>query len=403
MSQIQISQIKIGKRFRHEIGDITNLVESIQEVDLLHPIVIDESKNLVAGFRRLEACKKIGWKQVPYTMISIDDAIIGEFHENAVRKNFTASEIAEISDYVESTRIGHRPKKGSDSAPLPVGKTNDIVERFTGISHDTVNKIKKIKSFDRKLLSKIDVKEDTINRVYNKIIIQENKKLPKMKIPKGQYNLIIWDPSWPHDIEVAGGSGNSGNAQKYRPESIDEMMKKGLQKVLSKDAILGIWTLPTFHSEVLQVIKANGFEKIKTKIYWDKMVPSMGFNFRNSVEELCICVRGNVKAFWQTEQPNIIHQKREGPHSRKPDIFFEIMEKAANAGLPKHKLSKLEINSTKLREGWTTVGNQLPETSKYCKECNGCYHCYCGKGFCDINEYQQHRADSEVNRRMECA
>jgi N6-adenosine-specific RNA methylase IME4 len=365
---IPISKIKIGSRLRKDLGDIKSLADSIQEVGLLHPIVIDSQYNLVAGLRRLEAAKKLGWKEIDCSMIDLDGyGKYAEIHENTHRKDFTASEINAIADYIQKTRIGHRPKKGAKLAPFSKGKTRDMVAKITGLSHGTIDKIRKIHEFAQKhpehgdLVEQIDNSIHKVDAVYKKIQIEENKKLPKLPLPAGKFNLIVWDPSWPHDNEVAGGSGNSGNAQKYRPETLEELKSRGLQKILADDAILGIWSLPTHHSEVLEVIRANGFEKIKTKLYWDKTVMKMGYNFRNSVEELCICVRGNVRAFWQTDQPNIIHQKPEGPHSRKPDIFFDILEKAAKAGLPQHRLVKLEINATKPRAGWITVGNQLEE------------------------------------------
>jgi len=54
-----INSIKIGKRFRKDLGDIDALARSINEVGLLHPIVITPDGELLAGQGRLEACKKL--------------------------------------------------------------------------------------------------------------------------------------------------------------------------------------------------------------------------------------------------------------------------------------------------------------------------------------------------------
>jgi ParB-like chromosome segregation protein Spo0J len=35
-----ISEIKIGKRHRHDMGDIASLAQSITEIGLLHPVVV---------------------------------------------------------------------------------------------------------------------------------------------------------------------------------------------------------------------------------------------------------------------------------------------------------------------------------------------------------------------------
>jgi ParB/RepB/Spo0J family partition protein len=89
---IAIEDIIIGNRFRKDLGDIDSLARSIQEVGLLHLVVINEHNELVAGQRRVEACKKLGWTKIPCRIVNILDVIKGEFHENSARKDFTFSE-----------------------------------------------------------------------------------------------------------------------------------------------------------------------------------------------------------------------------------------------------------------------------------------------------------------------
>lgn len=74
-----INSIKIGKRFRKDLGDIDALARSINEIGLLHPIVITPDGELLAGQRRLEACKKLGWGEVPVRIIETK-----EFHEKMI-------------------------------------------------------------------------------------------------------------------------------------------------------------------------------------------------------------------------------------------------------------------------------------------------------------------------------
>jgi ParB family transcriptional regulator, chromosome partitioning protein len=95
-AKIKIEDIKIDKRFRKDVGDIKKLANSISEVGLLHPLVLNENNELVAGQRRLEACKLLGWSEVPVNIVNLKDIVKGEFHENANRKDFTISEIVEI-------------------------------------------------------------------------------------------------------------------------------------------------------------------------------------------------------------------------------------------------------------------------------------------------------------------
>ena len=67
---MSISAIRIGARHRAEMGDLRSLAKSIEEVGLLHPIVVDTTGALV-GMRRLQACTALGWEQVPVTIIEV--------------------------------------------------------------------------------------------------------------------------------------------------------------------------------------------------------------------------------------------------------------------------------------------------------------------------------------------
>jgi ParB-like chromosome segregation protein Spo0J len=53
---VPISKIKIGLRYRREMGDVEALASSIHEMEVLQPIGVDEYFTLVYGLWRLEAC-----------------------------------------------------------------------------------------------------------------------------------------------------------------------------------------------------------------------------------------------------------------------------------------------------------------------------------------------------------
>jgi ParB/RepB/Spo0J family partition protein len=50
---------------RAELTNIEELAESIHRIGLIHPIVINPSSVLVAGKRRLTACRSLGWTSIP--------------------------------------------------------------------------------------------------------------------------------------------------------------------------------------------------------------------------------------------------------------------------------------------------------------------------------------------------
>src|SRR5262245_7376698 len=93
----RIGQIEVGKRQRKDLGDIRSLADSIEAVGLLHAVVIDGHSRLIAGQRRLEAVKLLGWEAVPVRVVDLDRLAEGEFIENACRKDFAPSEVAAIA------------------------------------------------------------------------------------------------------------------------------------------------------------------------------------------------------------------------------------------------------------------------------------------------------------------
>lgn len=98
ITELPISSIRIGKRFRRDLGDIDTLAESIRDgPGLLQPIVVTPDRLLIAGFRRLTACKQLGWTTIPVRVVDLEQVIEGEFAESACRKDFALSEVAAIA------------------------------------------------------------------------------------------------------------------------------------------------------------------------------------------------------------------------------------------------------------------------------------------------------------------
>jgi ParB family transcriptional regulator, chromosome partitioning protein len=109
-----ISHIVIEEqsRIRKDAGDISALENSIRRVGLLNPIVVDEKTRLVAGYRRLTACRNLGWQEIEVTIVNFDGDVLkmleAEADENLFRKDFTPDEIISIEKRREEIRIQRR-------------------------------------------------------------------------------------------------------------------------------------------------------------------------------------------------------------------------------------------------------------------------------------------------------
>lgn len=201
---MKIADIKIGNRFRKDLGDIQTLANSIQEIGLLQPIVINQNNELIAGQRRLEAGKILGWNEIPVTVVNLDNIVKGEFHENAVRKEFTLSERVAILEEVERQRIGHRTEKGVKFTPFQEEekdkKSRDIVAQYTGVSNVQLSKEKKIVEAARRdpdrfseLLAKVDSGREKVHKAYHKVLKEEAREMIKKGLFEEKPRKIFLD------------------------------------------------------------------------------------------------------------------------------------------------------------------------------------------------------------------
>jgi ParB family chromosome partitioning protein len=95
--QIPVREIIVKKRIRKEYGDIQALAESMKHFGQISPITVSRANVLIAGERRLEAAKFLGWRTINATVIDVSEKLARlelEIEENIQRRDFTGDEIA---------------------------------------------------------------------------------------------------------------------------------------------------------------------------------------------------------------------------------------------------------------------------------------------------------------------
>lgn len=109
---IPIEKIIVKDRIRKDFGDIQELAEDIKKNGLINPPVINKDYELLAGERRLRACKSLGWEQIPVNMMDTRDALHDldvEISENEERKGFTKLERQEMYERRVELKKQHSP------------------------------------------------------------------------------------------------------------------------------------------------------------------------------------------------------------------------------------------------------------------------------------------------------
>ncbi|WP_075891726.1 ParB N-terminal domain-containing protein [Actinomyces provencensis] len=93
-----VESIQVGRRHRHDLGDLDALAASIDRDGLLQPITITPDGVLVCGMRRLAAIRQLGWRTVNvWVRSSISDRLghlLAEQDDNQLHKTLSPLEAA---------------------------------------------------------------------------------------------------------------------------------------------------------------------------------------------------------------------------------------------------------------------------------------------------------------------
>jgi len=131
------------------MGDIQALADSIKAIGLLHPVVVDGEALLIAGGRRLEAVKVLGWKEVPVTVATnlgdVAKALQAERDENTCRKDPTPSEAVELAKALEpfEKKAASERKNASNGERVTItssekGAASNKIAAAVGLSRPTL-------------------------------------------------------------------------------------------------------------------------------------------------------------------------------------------------------------------------------------------------------------------------
>jgi N6-adenosine-specific RNA methylase IME4 len=367
MRKLAINKIKVRGRFRKNLGDIHSLAASIEELGLLHPIVVRPDGRLIAGERRLAACKKLGWKSVPVTFVDLQQVIRGEFAENAYRKDFLPSEIDAIRRALlplEKAAAKERQRKHGGTAPgrkkqsgqisRSDGRVRDKIADFGGISGRTLVKIQAIvESAERQprrfgpLVAEMD-RYGRIDAAYRKLrrMIDEEQRLA-VKPLKGKFRTIVIDPPWQY----------SGAPERVRPVyatmSQKELLALPVRSWADDPAHLYLWTTNADLPDAFELMEAWEF-KYMTMITWVKPSFGMGSYFRTSTEHVLFGVRGHLLTRVRNIGTHFTAPKTF--HSEKPSVFYELVERAS---YPPY----VDVFARKKRSGWSAWGNEIRDAA----------------------------------------
>ena len=146
MDCIKISDVIIPERKRPLKPEAVKvLAASIKEIGLINPITLKPDGTINTGRHRLEACKLLGWDEIPFRYTDTEDARLlelAEIDENLIREDLSVLErsdhLARRKEIYEElhpeTRVGQYGWKGTKTVKKPE-------KEIISFSDDTASKI----------------------------------------------------------------------------------------------------------------------------------------------------------------------------------------------------------------------------------------------------------------------
>lgn len=95
MKMISIDEIVVNNKYLRLDTDVESLKMSIDTVGLLHPLVLNQQNELIAGGRRYTALKELEWGEVPVVITErneLEQELIS-IEENVIRQKLTSVEL----------------------------------------------------------------------------------------------------------------------------------------------------------------------------------------------------------------------------------------------------------------------------------------------------------------------
>ena len=101
--KIPVKDVIVKNRIRKEMGSLDTLAESLKRYGQISPIVISKKNLLIAGGRRLEAAKLLGWENINAVIYEESgelEQLELEVEENLQRMDFTPEEVADAAQRI---------------------------------------------------------------------------------------------------------------------------------------------------------------------------------------------------------------------------------------------------------------------------------------------------------------
>ena len=381
LRMVKIADIIVDARFRQDMGNIDELIESIKDKGIIQPITLSNDMHLLAGGRRYTACSILGLTEIPALLREITgeiDAREIELIENVHRKEFTWQEQAQLIARIHSLYqekdpnwTGRATAQLIDQSPMNISRALKLARAIEAApiiaecktADDASKVLKKLEEdaiveelakrqqvFVEKAHAGHNVTNDQHRLAVMLQIAKENyiigdvfDKMARLR-NNGHIDLIECDPPYGIDLAaVAERTNILGEITRQRNESYQEIpqadypefiekLSKETYRVAGTNCWMVFWFAFAWYEEVKTSLQKAGWHVDVIPSIWCKSTgrtPRPDILLSRTYEPFFLCRKG---------QPTVIHQghkniwmrdgeeKKYHPAQRPLNLLMDIIE-----------------------------------------------------------------------------
>lgn len=162
-----------------------------------------------------------------------------------------------------------------------------------------------------------------------------------------KFQTITLDPPWRYG-DTLGGIIRGAEAH-YDTMSLADIADLPIYDLADENAHVYLWVTNAFMKEAMMLMDVWNLKQ-KTILTWVKTSIGMGHYYRNTTEHCLFATKGKLPPKLHNVPTHFVAPRSK--HSRKPDVFFDIVESMS-------PFPALEIFARERRPNWAAYGDEL--------------------------------------------
>jgi len=363
VEEVTISKIKIGERFRYDMGDLVGLAASIKEQGVVQPITITSGMLLLAGGRRLEASKLAGKQKIPAVIREMTGGEIEareiELLENIQRKDLTWFERASLEKKIYDLRVEKDPewsqRKQADATDASQGAVSRRISLAEAI--EAIPELADCKTEDQAWKAFKRIEESYIVQALEEKAGRRGKDASSFAerhyfvgdafegiagINPGVADFAEVDPPYAIGLKKRKGRNQDvSDVMRYNEVEPDdyqvfvEKMAKEVYRILRDNSFVIWWFGPDWYPVVLKALQDAEFSVSSIPAIWAKtgggQTASPDTTLASTYEPFFVCRKGQPKVR-KAGRANVFHyapvpaQHKIHPTERPIELMLEILD-----------------------------------------------------------------------------